>query len=234
MNNAIKTALATGMGILIASTALAADADYSFDPTTPGGFYGSVFGGLAIPNDAEGEQDPSVDPDYVNGVLDLENGLSLTGELGYDFGNGLRVEAQLGYLNMGTGLLSFPDAAANAPFDVAETDGTASIIYGMANAWYDVDLGAFSPFAGGGIGYASANIDMTFDLGGNNGIDDRGGAFAWQIGGGAAVDLSEQVSVVGRYRYFATSDFSLTDNEGTDQSWSISTHIIDLGLKFNF
>ncbi|OOY34294.1 hypothetical protein BOV90_05115 [Solemya velum gill symbiont] len=135
-------------------------------------------------------------------------------------------------MNGDTGLLSFPDASA--PFDEADTNGDISVTALMLNGWYSFGEGPLRPFVGAGLGYAKASIDTSFDLGGNNGIDDSDSGFAWQVGAGVEYALSDTTSLVGVYKYMNMDSIDVTDNEDTDISTDFSTHIVQVGLKMKF
>lgn len=67
----------------------------------------------------------------------------------------------------------------------------------MANAWFDLKNDTeFTPYIGGGVGYAISKFDggAVYD-----GVD---GNFAWQMGVGVNVAVSEETSLGVGYRYF--------------------------------
>lgn len=75
----------------------------------------------------------------------------------------------------------------------------------MANAWWDLDNdSAFTPYIGGGIGYAISKFNggAVYD-----GVD---GNFAWQMGVGVNVAVSEETSLGVGYRYFDAGDVEVT------------------------
>jgi opacity protein-like surface antigen len=219
---------AFALGVLAASAISASAADLYTAPAPMGGMYASIFGGAVFPYSISATQD-SANPAERNANISLDTGFSVSGDLGYDFGNGFRVEGQFGYLNMDTDTLTLPNAGPISD----DMPGTLDGIYGMANGWYAFEMGAFKPFVGGGIGFASMSIDAGPYFGGIS-VDDSDTAFAWQVGGGAEFAVSENISLVGRYRYFATSDFSVRDSDGTDISASFDTHIVEAGIRFEF
>ena len=200
-------------------------------PVAAGGLYGAL-SFAAIQPDGEFTQD-IIDPEYESGEIDLDNGFGVLGAVGYDLGNGFRVEAELGQLKADSDRLVFPDATA--PFDVADTDGDITLTTGMINAWYDVgSFGGVQPFIGGGIGMAKGEIDVSFDLGSNNGISDSDTAFAWQVGAGVEIPMSSNMSVIASYRYLASDGLELTDNEDTAIDADLSTHVLAVGAMFRF
>jgi opacity protein-like surface antigen len=75
----------------------------------------------------------------------------------------------------------------------------------MANAWFDLTNDSqFTPYVGGGIGYAISKFDggAVYD-----GVD---GNFAWQLGAGINVAVSDDTQLGLGYRYFDAGDVELT------------------------
>lgn len=194
------------------------------DPVAVGNFYASVFGGAAMINDFEFESSLN---GGIPGVMTFEPGYSVDAALGYDFGNGLSVEGQVGHLSA---------ALAGGNFGGTDTDadGTGSITYGMLNAWYGIDLGGITPFFGGGVGLASVAVDSDFSAFPTSSLDDSETTWAAQLGAGVSLDVTENVAVVGRYRHLMTGEVSLTDDDGHDNTGSASVNIVDVGLKVTF
>lgn len=200
-------------------------------PVAAGGFYGAL-SLAAIQPDAEFTTDLT-DPDYDSGDVDLDNGFGAIGALGYDLGNGLRVEAELGRFKADSNRLVFPDATA--PFDVVDIDGDVTLTTGMINVWYDVgNFGDIKPFIGGGIGMAKGEIDATFDLDEATEISDSDTAFAWQVGGGLEVPLSTNMSMIASYRYLASDGLGLTYDDDIAVDADVNTHVVALGALFRF
>ena len=74
----------------------------------------------------------------------------------------------------------------------------------MANAYYDLKLGAFKPFVGVGIGGARVNDDHEVFAGGLGtklDVDETRTAFAYQGRAGIAYELSELWDLTAGYRY---------------------------------
>jgi opacity protein-like surface antigen len=103
----------------------------------------------------------------------------------------------------GPGTYSF---AANftSNFTVAD-EGHVQTWALMANAWFDLgNSSTFTPYIGGGIGYAISKFDggAVYD-----GVD---GNFAWQLGAGVNIAVSDETSLGIGYRYFDAGDVELT------------------------
>ena len=212
---------------LLTGTAFAADlqvyepVDMS-DPVAAGNFYASIFGGATFFDDFDFES--SLGP---SGSLSTDTGYSVDAALGYDFGNGLSVEGQVGYLTAALGEGNYDGTELGAT-------GDTSITYGMINAWYGFDLGAITPFIGGGVGVASVALNSEFTGVPDSGIDDSEMTWAAQIGAGVSLALTEDISVTGRYRYLTTGEVSMTDAAGAENTGSATASIVDVGLKFAF
>ena len=225
-----KFGLSLIVATLLTGTAVAADlqvyepVDMS-DPVVAGSFYASVFGGAAFLNDFDFVS--SFGPGDIPGVISFDTGYSVDAALGYDFGNGLSIEAQVGHLSA---------ALSGGDFGGTDTDadGTASFTYGMINGWYGFDMGSITPFIGGGAGVASLAIDSDFDAFPTSSLDTRETTWAAQIGAGVSLDVTDNIAVTGRYRYMTTGEVSLTDDSGDENTGSASSSIVDAGLKISF
>ncbi|MDP4822601.1 MAG: porin family protein, partial [Aestuariivirgaceae bacterium] len=226
MTTAKISILALASMLAVSATATAADmSTYS----SAGGMYVFGMGGMANQSNLKATQD-GVDPDEENVTLSLDNGYSVSGGLGYNLGNGLRLEAEIGYMKSDTDTITLPDYAGGISDDAP---GDLSGTYGMASVWYALDTGAIRPFVGGGIGIMKASADSGPYFG-NKSLDDSDTAFAWQVGGGLEMDMSSNLQLVARYRYLATSDFTLQDIDDTDITSSVEAHLVDVGLRLNF
>ena len=104
----------------------------------------------------------------------------------------------------------------------------------MANAWWDIHNSSnFTPYLGGGVGYAISSYDggAVYD-----GVD---GNFAWQLGAGVDYKISEETQLGLGYRYFDAGDvtLSLPTASGTPSSMSqdvrSSSVLLQLTHQFN-
>ncbi len=103
----------------------------------------------------------------------------------------------------GTGTYAF-SAGFASNFTVAD-EGQVQTWALMANAWFDLgNSSQFTPYIGGGIGYAISKFDggAVYD-----GVD---GNFAWQLGAGLNVAVSDTTALGLGYRYFDAGDVELT------------------------
>ena len=129
----------------------------------------------------------------------------------------------------------------------------------MANAWYDFDLGLpITPYVGGGIGMAMVKVSGTLgrtEFAGTTGEGEGGGAplprtlsiqhlhekndtvFAWQLGVGASMPVSDTTKLFLDYRYFAADDAHLKLEpgfHGGNVDANFNSHSLMVGVRFNF
>ncbi|WP_082701209.1 outer membrane protein [Erythrobacter sp. YT30] len=231
-----------------------------------GGIYVGVSGGVALPSDSNnsGEFDATVPatPDFgeipagTELAWETENdtGFAISGQIGYDFGNGFRAELEGTYneynVDTHTGLTvgganidavdvavltrGTPDAAnPTVGAVIADGQGDVSNLGIFANVFYDIQTGSgFKPYVGAGVGYQSTDVEYS-----PSGVlvgDDSDGSFAYQAMAGASFELSEQAEIFGQYTY--RSNFSDADIEldllpatlGVESAQSI----ISAGVRF--
>jgi opacity protein-like surface antigen len=187
---------------------------------------GLAIGGFAMSASAQNAQPPSwygggsgsaVFLDNESGEPSYDTGYGLGVFGGYHFKNGFRTEAELGWQRSDL-----------------ETDGQTDLFYGLANGYYDFDIGSrFVPYLGAGVGYGSINLDGTPS--GLASVDDSDEVPLWQVSAGASYLLSDRMSLFGGYRYLSSfEDPSFTDSAGTTFDASYDAHIVQAGLRYNF
>jgi opacity protein-like surface antigen len=132
-------------------------------------------------------------------------------------------------------------------------DGDISILSLMMNSGYDFTIKGtgITPYITAGIGVAQINIDdLAVDSpepegkyevayseslmqGRIGGITSAGtiheNTLAYQFGAGIGIPLGNNLTIDGRYRYFATSDFTVS---GTNVSLSSNTLLLGLRMEF--
>ncbi|MGY6706244.1 outer membrane protein [Roseinatronobacter sp.] len=193
------------------------------------GVYGALSGLHASPS-ASFTQDDSVPS--PNGNLSLKNALGLTGAVGYDYGNGLRLELELMHFGGNTDVLSFTNATS---FQSNQTDGSYKLTAGMLNAWYTFGDGSIRPLVGGGVGMMHADVNMDFQAGSTPlNISGKDTVFAWQVGLGAEVPINDRMSMVVTYRHLRANGFDLADSQGTAVDVDLKTNIVTIGAMFRF
>ncbi len=252
--------------IAVLAAAIAAPAAaQSEDKSGP---YFGVSGGIALPSDSDnsGEFDAAVpataDFAEIPEATELEwqsefnNGFAISGQAGYAFENGFRVELEGSYteynvdshsgLTVGGADIDGVDSAvltrgaadpANPLVGDVLADGQGKVKnFGLfANAFYDIDTGsAFTPYVGAGVGYqwTDAEYAPSAVLVG----DDDDGAFAYQLMAGASVELSDSAELFGQYTYrenLEDADIPLTllpATLGVESQQSI----LSAGVRFKF
>ncbi|ACF12368.1 porin opacity type [Chlorobaculum parvum NCIB 8327] len=171
------------------------------------GPYISISAGIGIPEDIKAPVISQPTNGYpTDGKIDMENGLALNGAIGYDFGDA-RLEAAVGYQS----------------HDIAdsEDDIDISLLTVMANAYYDINTGSdVSPYIMAGAGWAHVGMPS----------DESDDVFAWQVGAGLGVKVSECTTLDLGYRYLKPNKFGPDGNDV--YKWAV--HNVMLGLRFNF
>jgi opacity protein-like surface antigen len=169
---------------------------------------GSV--GLGFLSDSTIEDDGS-----KLGELSWDSGFLVGGAIGIKE-DVYRLEAEVGYQQNDAKTLTLSGGSESA------AKGDVSILSFLANAYYDFNsgTGTLVPFLTAGAGVAS--IELTEDL------DDT--VFAWQVGAGLGVELTPDITMDLKYRYFAASDPTYDDTT----KLSVSSHDLLLGLRVGF
>ncbi|MEE8533057.1 MAG: outer membrane beta-barrel protein [Alphaproteobacteria bacterium] len=144
--------------------------------------------------------------------------------VGYDFGNNLRVEGELGFRRNGADEVAVLGSRLAA-------DGSTETVNLMANLSYDfASDGPLKPYVGAGVGLAFISLDEARNLSGAP-IDEA--VVAYQVGAGIGFAFSSTVAVSLDYRFFTINDpkFSAAGApfEVEDVSHSLGVH-----MKFRF
>lgn len=185
---------------------------------TSDGWYGQVSLGVLIPED----QDYSFST--ASGSINLANGVSLHGAVGYRWASGFRLEGELAYaqseLDGGT--------INNTAFGLS---GDIDIFSGTVGAYYDFSRGTtLSPYIGAGAGFATISSDAaTVTANGstlrlNGGSETKFTAFA-ELGVGIRIAPKTEIVPSFRYQYINTGENGFDDAKaGT----------LKVGLRFEF
>lgn len=202
------------------------------DPEPMGNWYGALSLGYATPTTLEGVGEGFSFPEQ--GIeLSLEASQLLSAALGYEMSSGLRLEVEAIYMHGNTDELTVSPPQIT-PISAAYP-GDYTVTAGMANAWYSFGTGAVRPFIGGGIGMARIGVDIADpSFPGIDGIDDSTTATAWQIGVGADVAMSDNMSLVMSYRVLNIDNIELTDEIDNSLSVDYQNHIVTAGVRFSF
>jgi len=179
--------------------------------------YAGISAGLSMLEDSTlSDSSGSVD-------LSFNTGYAVSGVVGYEFGNGLRLEGELNYRQADTDKVSVGGLSASINSDVWS-------IGMMANAYYDFKNSSIvTPYIGGGIGFANVNVGDGNVGGVQVWSEDDDTVFAYQLAVGTGFDVTKELTVDLGYRYFATQDpsFGLADAE-------YSSHNVMVGLRYRF
>lgn len=189
----------------------------------------------------------------------FKTGFVLGGNAGVEWGNGLRTELELAFRQNNSkkhAHLKTHFHSHFAPYTTSTSGGEGVTTIStsdhsrdsevsanvrlrawslMANAWYDFDLGLpITPYVGGGIGLAQVKISG--DLDGSRLFEKNDSVFAWQVGAGASLPISDTTKLFLDYRYFSAADAHLKLEPGYNGgsiSADFNSHSLMLGVRFN-
>ncbi len=120
--------------------------------------------------------------------------------------------------------------------NISDMDITVSVLSVMANGYADFELSRFlTAYLMGGLGYAYVDAELSFTV--TDGTEklemeysDNGkNAFAWQLGTGIGLKVTDWLDVDLGYRYFATDDVEIADAK-----IEYSSSRVMLGMRYNF
>jgi opacity protein-like surface antigen len=160
-----------------------------------GSLYGTFSGGLNWSDDIGPTGGPTTNID-----LNSETGFVVAVALGWHLDDmitpGLRVELEGAYRHN--------NASGSFTFSGTSSLGNDLVTWSvMGNVWYDFSLGhSLRPYFGGGIGWASNKVVPELCPCGT--VESEG--FAWQLGAGLNVAVSEHASIGLGYRYMDSGD----------------------------
>jgi OOP family OmpA-OmpF porin len=182
------------------------------------GIYLGLGGGANFARDAD------VSGGGINTEAQFDTGWAALGTVGYGFGNGLRLEFELGYR----------DNDIDSVSGVANAGGSVNVWSGMINALYDIPTGwPITPYVGLGAGYARVKADSV-NVSGTAIMDDSDSVFAYQGILGAAYSLTPNLKLGLDYRYFATLDPEFTTNTGVTVDSEYAAHTVLVALRWEF
>lgn len=164
----------------------------------------------------------------VGGDVSVKHGtgFSVSGVVG-DVVGPVRVEGEIGYRQA-----AFDRVAVGGQH--SDASGNASSVSALANVWYDIPVGSsVTPYVGGGAGLASVSADH-YAIGGNAIANDQDVRFAWQLGGGVQVPVTDHAKLDVGYRHFETTDPTFTTVFGTTYRSEFATDEATVGLRYAF
>lgn len=188
------------------------------------GIYGSLSAGLAIPSDIGLENALIV----TNATIETGLGFGVTAAVGYDFGNGPRVEFEIGYA--GVGVDNVTGTFLGSPITALVSEEGIDVWTFMINGYYTWPLApTYSLWAGGGVGLGSVSGDILFDAGFLTGVSlNSGTVFALNGQFGADFDIGNNLMLSPYYRltWVNSGDDILFDN--------YISHSIFVGVRYMF
>jgi opacity protein-like surface antigen len=203
--------------------------------------YVSGFGGISWMNNIKtSDTYQYAAPVNYTTDTDLGSGLAVTGAIGCDYGS-YRLEGEVGYQTNGVNSTVYSvDSYTSSSIPLR---GDVSVLSLMGNGYYDFDLGSkvdFYATAGVGVAQVSSH-NINFDSPNNTdpGWNAHETTLAWQVGAGIAAPVGDNVKLDLRYRYFATTDFTvnaypLIPFNPYDRNTNVSSHSVLLGLRVEF
>jgi opacity protein-like surface antigen len=189
------------------------------------GPYLSVHVGPSWLSDADLDgSDPGI---RLRSEVEFDTGIRLGGALGYDFGE-FRVEGQFGYHSHE--LEEVTDIQVNGvPQGDLDADGDLDAFILLANGLYDIDTGTqLTPYLGAGIGFAFLEVD-DLSISGILVGDEDDTVFAYQLSGGVAYEITEQIDADLSYRFTATSE---PDFDGVESDYLSHNLVAAIRLSF--
>lgn len=151
----------------------------------------------------------------LGGQFGTGPGMGLSGHAGAAF-DAFRVEGEIAFNSVGGYL----------------TDDKNALAF-MANGYYDFDTGSnWKPFVGAGIGVGLAHLkEKGFSPATQTEGDDT--VFAYQAMAGVGYSIVPSTTIFAGYKFFGTSEISVTDSSGTARG-TINFHSIEIGVRYRF
>ena len=214
--------------LLLAVSALPAQADeYAFSP------YVSVFAGGSFASDTDAALEGV---DFYK--FDTEIGVTFGGALGLQINNWSRVELELSHSSYSVDQVSASGQNWGPTPTAISNTGNVNATYVFANAWFDIkNQSQFTPYIGGGLGvgfFEAGEFGSLAFLPGTE-INAKNTEFAFQLGAGLKVDLTDSIAVDVGYRFKNISDvsFDFSSND-SDANGRFSSHNIQVGVAYAF
>ncbi|MEN8188648.1 MAG: outer membrane beta-barrel protein [Thermodesulfobacteriota bacterium] len=195
------------------------------------GPYMSASIGMNSPVDAE--LNDSSEPG-VTIEVSFDPGLAAGAAFGYDFDR-FRAEAEILYATHDIDESEFkgsdvPEHMRGIGFS---SSGDASVTSLMFNGYFDfINTSGFTPFITAGLGLSKIEVnDYNIDIIASEvpSINDDDTVLSYQVGVGAGFEVSEQITIDLKYRYFGAEDVSIDGAEA-----DVARHDILAGVRVNF
>lgn len=179
-----------------------------------------------------------------NSAIQIDHEYGYDGALfvGYDLG-AFRIEAEVAYksadlaaLDTAIALPDAPGAPFNPPGFYTEPGGSSSALSFMINGMLDFgDDDGISGFVGGGVGMArvKANNYRNF-ANATPFLDGSDSQLAWQIFAGVRQQLSDNIDLTARYRFFNVDGLNFDAFNGQQADLTFQTHSVLIGIELDF
>lgn len=215
MDNRIKSCIYAA-SLFVLSTAAPAAMAY--------GIYTSASAGISMPPDAE-TTDSTLPGESID--LGYDNDIVAAGAVGLSNGP-YRSEVEVSYQK--NDLDSISASGVSVTPSTLGVSGDTRFITGLVNAYYDLDLGhGIKPYITGGLGLS--NIRVRFNATGvtPSSVSDDKTVFAYQVGAGIGYQVSQNVTLDVRYRYFSGRhpEFGTTEIK-------FASHNFMAGVRYSF
>ena len=216
--------------ILVATSAVADD--------TPTQWYGSFSGMQNMPSDSEAELGTASGV-TVAGDIELSDEMGFALAVGFETTGGQRVELEAAFRS--SDIEGANDVRLNSnpvPPSVYRLNGDMDTWSLMVNVRQVIDVGSVRPYVGGGLGFARHDGTAAFAVvplppllpeglaGVESGHDT---VFAYQFMAGVEVEMAEDATLFGGYRYMGTADLEIERFTA-----SFDTHAIEAGVRIRF
>jgi opacity protein-like surface antigen len=180
--------------------------DFDFEPLPQASsWYVSVFGGLSLGESADfdGRAVSGTDAATIAAEADIEEGLFAGLAAGLRFNDWIRAEAEVsGHWHDAGG---YATTVLNGGYYTSlGLEGEVNALFVLGNLWIELPFeGEMRPYIGGGAGFGRLEADLsTTVIGyGTAGVEDADWAFAYQLGGGVAYEVTPSMAVDLGYRY---------------------------------
>ncbi|MEL6947632.1 MAG: outer membrane beta-barrel protein [Pseudomonadota bacterium] len=237
--------LTIGCSVALASVfspAKAADLDPPMQAASKSSIYGAlrIIGAFGDDTSFGLDTAAAVPTDIDNAYDDFSFGGAIA--LGAKMGNGFRAEVEIAYGELG--IDSHTITALPATLDGANAFGTTQVTTGLINAYYDLNMGTFTPYVTAGFGIAHVNFDTHgivlaaptagLPAGRVVAMDDADTGYVWQVGVGTSIKLTETVDLEVGYRYSQIGNINLEAVDGTATNVDLSSHSVLAGFRVGF
>lgn len=195
--------------------------------------YIGVSGGASFANDGDAKILPAAGQPKFADVIHYDTGFAVSAFGGYRFNDMLRAQADLGFMSNSLDKL---DLAGDS---VAFADGSVSSVFGTVSLFLDYHMTErFTPFVGAGVGFLAPTLNDVpsgEDFFGDVSVGLKEDVVAlFRVGGGASYAVTENVDLLASYDFMRSSDITVTSDGENLGETNLSTHLAQVGLRYNF